>query len=195
MKNYEVRSLEKVQIELRQEEGAPPAVRGLGAVYNSTTTIGGSFTEEVMPSAFTKTIQEANIRSCFNHDFNQLLGSTKSGSVSLRSTPEGLEYTTVLPDSDLGSYIHDLLGRGVLDGSSWMGWIVKDSWNDLDNEVPHRKVEEVALLEVGVVAVPAYEDATAGLRSLENAQKEAEDSLKKARDDLAKSRAKRFIRF
>ncbi|RAL25959.1 hypothetical protein DL897_07785 [Thermoflavimicrobium daqui] len=42
------------------------------------------FREQIQPGAFSKSIQENNIKALWNHDSNYPLGSSKSGSLRLQ---------------------------------------------------------------------------------------------------------------
>lgn len=188
----ETRSVDKEPVKLSEGEEGNTAV-GYGSVFHSVTEIAGMFTEEIAPTAFNKTIKEANVRATFNHDFNNLLGTTKAGSVKLALDEKGLLYNINLPNTSLGHDVRELLSRGDLDGSSWMGYVIQHEWENADSEMPHRTITEVALLELGPVAMPAYEDATAALRSLKDLQMdEALNSLQEKRDQLARDRKKYF---
>ena len=80
----------KGTVEVREGVNGPMIV-GYGAVYNRDSSNMG-FIEQVDPGAFSKTLQEADVRGLGNHDANWLLGRTGSGTMRLRSDPNGLYY-------------------------------------------------------------------------------------------------------
>lgn len=138
---------------------------GYGAVYNRDSSDLG-FIEQVDPGAFTKTIQEADVRGLGNHDANWLLGRTKAGTMRLRSDANGLYYEIdVNPEDPDGQRALAKVRRGDWDGSSFSFTTVRDEWN-WQAQPPQRRLLEVALIDVGPVTFPAYPDATATSRAL-----------------------------
>lgn len=139
---------------------------GYGAVFNRDSADMG-FIEQVDPSAFTKTLQEADVRGLGNHDANWLLGRTKAGTMRLRSDANGLYYEIdVNPQDPDGQRALAKVQRGDWDGSSFSFQTVRDEWN-WQTQPPQRRLLEVSLIDVGPVTFPAYPDATAASRALE----------------------------
>ena len=96
-----------------------------------------------------------------DHDPGRVLGRTRSGSLSLTETADGLEYRLSLPDTTTGNDLRALAQRGDLGGVS-MGFVAtRDSW---DGEL--RTLHEVELHEISIVqSWPAYAATTVSLRS------------------------------
>lgn len=134
---------------------------GLAAPFNSEAKI-ADFRETIAPGAFTRSLSEGrDILALVDHDTSRVLGRTRTGTLELRETAEGLEYRVTLPDTTAGRDLRALAERGDLGGVS-MGFIAtRDSWNgDL------RTLHEVELHEVSIVqAHPAYPTTTVTLRS------------------------------
>lgn len=64
---------------------------GVVAPYNSPTDVGGAFTEQIAPGAFTRALREKqDVRALVNHDENQVLGRVGNGTLVLSDSPEGL---------------------------------------------------------------------------------------------------------
>lgn len=188
--------LSQAQLELRQEKGEESEDEfavGYGAVFNSSTNVANIFTEEVTPTAFNKTLKEANVRTTFNHNFDNLLGTTQSGTAQLSVDDSGLLYRIKLDTSPLHQNVRSMLARGDLTGASWMGYVIAEEWSNLDEDIAHRTIKEIALIEVGPVAIPQYEDSSAALRSLEVCRQSDLDSLQAARDDLASARNRYYM--
>ena len=66
-------------VELR-EEGESLIAFGYASVFNKTYSPGG-FIERVAPGAFRKTVAEANVVGLFNHEPDNLLGRSSSGTL------------------------------------------------------------------------------------------------------------------
>jgi HK97 family phage prohead protease len=155
----------KGTVEVRDGANGPMIV-GYGAVFNRRSADMG-FVEQVDPDAFTKTLSEADVRGLANHDPNWLIGRTKSGTMRLRTDPNGLYYEIdVNPADPDGQRALAKVQRGDWDGSSFSFTAVRDEWN-WDASPPERRLLEVALIDVGPVTFPAYPDATATSRALE----------------------------
>jgi len=155
---------DSMRIEAREDQ--PPKIIGHAAMFNSRTRIGWSFYEEIAPGAFSKTIQEADVRALFNHDMNYILGRTKSGTLRLSEDEKGLAIDCDPPQTDL---IRDLvlapIQRGDVDQMSFAFEAVRTEWIDQENDLPIRRLLEVKLYDVSPVTFPAYEDTDVAVRS------------------------------
>lgn len=143
---------------------------GLAAPYGSETRI-SDFTEIIAPGAFARTLAEnRDVLALADHAPDKVLGRTRSGTLTLRETDKGLEYSLTLPETSVGNDIRALAQRGDLGGVSMGFRAVRDSW---DGE--RRTLHEVELHEVSIVqAFPAYGATTVSLRSRQNAGQRAD---------------------
>lgn len=149
------------------------------AVFNVWTEIHswweGDFLERLAPGAFAKTISERRdqIKVLYDHGMDFHIGNKILGRPEiLREEPAGPWAEVPLLDT---SYNRDLipgLDAGGY-GASFRFRVVKEQWNDEPDVaehnpkgLPERTITEVKLFEFGPVTFPAYEEATAGLRSL-----------------------------
>lgn len=153
-------------IEKRYAHGAKVEGRqlvGVAAPYGTQTRI-NDFRELIAAGAFTRTLSEQRDVLCLaDHDATRVLGRTKSGTLALRETTQGLEYTLSLPDTSVGNDIRELAQRGDIGGVSMGFRAVRDSW-----EGDLRTLHEVELHEISIVSAhPAYADTTVTLRSLQ----------------------------
>ena len=135
---------------------------GIAAPFNAQTRI-GDFSEVIAPGAFARTLADnGDILALADHDSSRVLGRTRTGTLTLKETTDGLEYTLDLPDTTDGNNLRALAQRGDLGGVSFGFRVVRDSWlGDV------RTLHEVALQEISVVSAhPAYNATTVNLRSL-----------------------------
>ena len=144
-------------------------IAGYGAVFNVETDIDGMFREKIAPGAFSNSL-DGDVRSFFNHDSNNVLGRTSSGTLRLSEDSTGLKYEVDLPDTQIARDLQVSMDRGDVDGSSFAFTVTRERWDET-GDVPLRTIEEVNLYEVGPVTVPAYPDAKVALRSLEESRK------------------------
>jgi hypothetical protein len=149
---------------------------GFAVRYNTLSVDLGGFRETILPGAFDRVLSrqrgKQDVVALFNHDPNQLLGRTSSGTLELSSDEKGLRYSVVLPSTELGRTIAELTARGDLRGSSFAFTVDAkgESWAPGDDGKPRRSIREVTgLYDVSVVTHPAYPSSTTSVarRSLE----------------------------
>jgi HK97 family phage prohead protease len=183
----------------QRADGQPPAIVGYGSVFYDPADPGteydlrsswGGFVERIMPGAFDRAIREDDVRALFNHDANHVLGRTP-GTLKLSADSKGLRYEISPPDTQTGRDVTASIQRGDISGSSFSFSVEEESWHETRDATTGqttviREIRAVRLYDVGPVTFPAYQSATAGVRS-ENDLAEARVKLEEFR---AKQRAK-----
>lgn len=166
--------------ELREaEDGGMPTLHGHFAVFDQWTEIDsiyeGRFLERIAPGAFTKTIAEnrASMRILFQHGRDPQVGDKPLAPIEdIGEDETGGFYAGRMLDT---SYNRDLLPglRAGLYGASFRFGVRREEFdrNTRKSEhnphaLPERTIREAVLMEFGPVTFPAYEGATAGLRSM-----------------------------
>ena len=149
------------------------------AVFNRWTEIHsifeGDFMERIATGAFTSTFahDRGGMRVTFNHGRDPYLGDKVLGPIeTLREDDVGAFYTVPLLSTDYNRELEPGLRAGVY-GSSFRFTVERES---IDHEpepssynptaLPERTILEAKVMELGPVTFPAYEGATAGVRSL-----------------------------
>lgn len=158
-------------IEVRQE-GDKRTLRGYAAIFGTTYDM-GHYTESVNRSFFDG-IKLDDVRVLFNHDSNQILGRTKSGTARVFLDEKGLAYEVDLPDSPIGENVRAAAMRGDIDQSSW-GFEIGDNgskWTTVDGKRHRELVVGRAIWDVSPVTFPANPDTTVALREMAQAEKE-----------------------
>jgi HK97 family phage prohead protease len=174
----EVRAyLDPERYEFREANGGPAILQGYIAPFNEWTEIDsvfeGRFMERIAPSAFRKAAQDGKPRVLFQHGHDPSIGEKPIGVVqALEERERGHWYEVELFDTT--SYVRDLLpglAAGQY-GTSFRFTAVKEEFissperSDYNPDgIPERTVREATLPEFGPVTFPAYEGATADLRS------------------------------
>jgi uncharacterized protein len=139
---------------------------GHAAVFGQVAQIGGGY-EQLAPTAFDQVLAnpDTDVRALFNHDPSAVLGRQSAGTLRLGVDDEGLAFEVDLPDTSYARDLRALVERRDLDGASF-GFIAGD---DELGRAPdgrqlrtHTSVRE--LIDISVVAFPAYEGASASLR-------------------------------
>ena len=117
-------------VELRalpvEGEGATPRkIVGKPAVCNVLSEDLGGYRERILPGAFTKTLQEANVKSLWNHDPNYVFGSRKAGTLDIREDEFGLDFAAMPPDTQWARDFITSIERGDVDQMSFMFQVEK----------------------------------------------------------------------
>lgn len=126
---------------------------------------GEPFFEIIEETAFKKTLADkAEVRALFYHDVGKVLGSTKSGTLELENTKEGLVCRCKVPNTTWGNDAYEVISRGDVTTMSF-GFIpfeVETKGNT--DYLKSVKLEEVSFC----VAHPAYEETNSStlIRSL-----------------------------
>lgn len=155
---------QRTECEVREGANGPMIV-GYASVFNRDSEDMG-FIEQVDPGAFTKTLQEADVRALANHEPDWTLGRSKNGTLRLVTDSVGLRYEIDINPADPdGQRALAKVQRGDWDGSSFSFATIRDEWN-WQARPPQRRLLEVALVDVGPVCFPAYPDSTAAARAL-----------------------------
>ena len=177
-------------IETRTEkrEDGSTTITGHAAVFNQLSSDLGGFREVIAPNAFENVLND-DVRALVNHDANLLLARTTSGTLNLKQTDEGLQYSFDVPDTSYGRDLIISMERGDITQSSFAFTIEEDSWESTaDGEI--RTINKVKkLYDVSPVTYPAYpsaDDLTLAKRSLA-IHKEKEENKKQEKDLVQRS--------
>lgn len=150
------------EVEARAK-GSNIYVEGYASVFEKRSGNLGGFVERVKPTAFNKTIREADVRALWNHDPQYVLGRSGAGTLELSIDNSGLYYRSLLPNTSYAKDLAALLERRDVRESSFTFFKVQDDWDTTEEGYPQRSLIEVGLIDVAPVTFPAYEDATSGV--------------------------------
>jgi len=150
------------EVEVRAK-GSSIYAEGYAAVFEKRSGNLGGFVEKVKPTAFNKTIREADVRALWNHDPQYVIGRTGAGTLELSIDNSGLYYRSLLPNTSYARDLAELLERRDVRESSFTFFKVQDDWDLTEEGYPQRSLIEVGLIDVAPVTFPAYPDATSGV--------------------------------
>ena len=163
------------------ESDGEPKVEGYPAMFDKYSEDLGGFVERIAPGAFKKSLKNgADVRALWNHDQNFVLGRTKSGTVKLREDDKGLYMINRPPNTQWARDLMVSIGRKDVTQMSFGFWVVDEEWKERKDKPPVRTLNEVELIDVSVVTFPAYPDTKVALRSMEEWQKNVQDSTDKS---------------
>ena len=150
---------------------ALPKITGYAAVFNSRSEDLGGFVEIIEPGAFSGSLESADVRALVGHDATQVIGRNKSGTLNVFEDDHGLRVEIDPPNTSAGRDIVESVRRGDIDSMSFGFIATNDRW-EYDDGQEVRYLEQVELLEVSVVAWPAYQSTEVAVRSLLEAKEE-----------------------
>jgi HK97 family phage prohead protease len=140
-------------------------IEGYAAVFGKWSEVLGFFKERIRNGAFSKTLEEADVRALFNHDPNYVLGRNKSGTLELSEDDHGLQFRVDPPDAGWANDLQASVKRGDIDQASFGFQAVRDEW-DHNKDPMERELIEVKLMDVSVVTYPAYPQTSVSARML-----------------------------
>lgn len=147
-------------------------LRGYAAMFDSLSQDLGGFRERIRPGAFDRALREKHdTRALVNHDPNQILGRTKSGTLRLSVDAKGLKVEIDPPDTQAARDVVTSLRRRDVDGMSFGFRVLEggDDWKTQGGEVI-RELLDLELQDVSIVTFPAYLATTVSARALERAR-------------------------
>ena len=172
-----------------REDSEGMHLEGYAALFDSRSENLGGFTEVIKPGAFRSSLRSRNdVKLLWNHDTGAVLGSTRSGTLSLIEDERGLKVSATLPNTSYGRDARELIARGDVTGFSF-GFSMParggDQWNEDGTE---RVLKSVRLHEVSLTAFPAYRqtEGTATVRGLDRVATRAEVDADALADALLK---------
>ena len=165
-------------------------ISGYAAVYwraddpGTQFVLGPKAIERITPGAFDRAISEhQDVRALMNHDPDNLLGRTSSGTLKLTVNKRGLRYEIPYDEHDPDHQrVKRKLEKGDISGSSFAFVPTSDRFEVEGDDVEVRYIDDLDLYDVGPETYPAYHSATSGVRSEDRS--EYGSSLQKYHDML-----------
>jgi uncharacterized protein len=175
-------------------------IEGHAAVFDQRTNIGGWFYEIIERGAFNGTDFDDVLFST-NHDLRKIpLARSRRNNVNstlqLSVDEKGL-YIKAKLDTENNSEAKSLyssVNRGDMDGMSFIFWVKDEKWEDLDSDMPTRRIQKIKkVMEVSAVTFPAYSGTDINARD-KQALDNAKLALENARsDELENSKNEREV--
>ena len=181
---FEIRSIGDIQSKDER------TIEGYAAVFNSLSQDLGGFKEIIKPGAFARSLQSGkDVKALAGHNWERVLGSTKSGTLQLREDARGLHFSVQLPETGYARDLYELVKRQDVSGASFAFRVPKggETFKRSSDGIV-RELSALEVLEVSVVGNPAYEDTQVAARSLELWRKESDQTAADAVLRLARMR-------
>jgi hypothetical protein len=170
------RSIESEKINIRSdEENKKRYIEGYAIVFNQRSKLirewGETFFEIIESGAIDNVLTDPglNVIATIDHDRAKMLGRTKSGTLELIKDERGLKYRILIPDTQLGEDIAEMVARGDYFESSFI-FSIADKGVRYDNSeaIPVRYISGIATIrDVAIVVDGAYANTAVSLRSTE----------------------------
>lgn len=167
-----------------EDENGETWIEGYGIVFDELSEDLGGFRERITRGAVEPIISSgAEIRSYFNHDDNQMLGTTANGSLRLIVDARGVKYSVKPPKTRAGMDAVELVRNQYIKGSSFRFKTAPggDSWAMEGRESIRTVGKMTYIREIGPVVEPAYRGTSAAIRSLEEWQQSDPNQIAKAK--------------
>ena len=175
----ELRAVRSFQAPDLQSENEAGKITGHAAVFGQMTNIGGFFNEVIERGAFDE-CDLSDVLFYVNHNDQKIpLARSRrnngNSTMQISIDDEGLKVEALL-DIDNNQEARSLcsaISRGDIDGMSFAFRIKEQKWENLDSDMPTRRILRFArVYEVSAVNMPAYDGTSIYARSqevLENA--------------------------
>jgi uncharacterized protein len=165
MNKQETRTLQGAELRI-QSDADGQTLSGL-VPYNSLSCDLGGWKELISPGAFAGALDaNADVLCLRDHDASLLLGRTKSKTLLLNDSPDGLRFSCKLPKTSQASDLAESVTRGDLDANSFGFICLEDKWVADETGSVIRTLLSVELLEVSPCSFPAYPSSAVSVRSL-----------------------------
>jgi HK97 family phage prohead protease len=140
-------------------------VEGYAAIFNERTVIAGMWEEVIHPGAFDAALRRRDDVPFLIEHRGLPLARTASGTLNLTVDERGLKIASDLDPTDPDVMrIVPKMRRGDLSKMSFGFRAVRQEWDE-SKSLAVRHLHEVELLDVSVVADPAYEGTDIAIRS------------------------------
>lgn len=138
-------------------------IEGYAAVINKPSNP-MPFIEYMKPGAFDHTNLD-NVMAIYSHNFEDILARTDSDTLTLKVDDQGLFFTCILPDTQLGHDIYTNVSNGNIKGASFRFEIEDDQWlRDSHDNLIHNILSITNVTEISLTPIPAYSQTSVGVK-------------------------------
>ena len=191
----EVRAMEfEIRAEEIENENRAGRITGTPIVFGQWTDRGWCM-EQIAPGALNQT-DLRDVKFLVGHDFNSVplarsRNNNENSTMQMTVTERGMEIRVDLDiqNNPRAKELYSAVKRGDISGMSFAFYVDKDSWDDLDTDMPKRTIESITkVLEVSAVAFPQYEGTDLQAASKDGSLDSGRASLESAREQLKADR-------
>lgn len=165
--------------EFRADEETGNTIIGRPIVYDQKTNLG--YFEEIIERGALNGANLKDVLFFINHNTSKIplarsRNNNKSSTMQLRVDNNGLEIEAKLDveNNSEAKSLYSAISRGDITGMSFMFNIDEEEWENLDSDLPLRRIKKISIVrEVSAVCFPAYEATSINARdkvALDNAK-------------------------
>lgn len=152
-------------VELRASQGDEGSIiSGYAATFDNVSFPLAGFRERLARGCFARSLQSdrSDVMCLMNHDPSLVLGRQRNRTLSLAEDAKGLRFRCILPDTTTARDVYRLIQRRDIADCSFAFTCDEDSWSEIDDpddpdtRTALRTIQRASLLDVSVVANPAY---------------------------------------
>jgi HK97 family phage prohead protease len=160
--------------------GGKRTIRGYAAKFGQPTsermTKSLGFVERCAPGCFKRSIVSgADVVCLRDHKSELLMGRTGNRTLRLKEDGVGLGFECDLPNTNAADDLYTLIQRGDINGCSFQFVPLKQTWGKEKNSAgdwqASRTLNDVDLLDVSAVTMPAYDNTTVEANSLQEVER------------------------
>ena len=195
MSKKEVRFL-SLEIRAEQDEEKGAYIEGYPIVFNQETNVGGYFREVIDPESVSESLLR-DVALMIGHDFGMVplahsRRNNANSTMQLSIDEHGVKMRALLDvdGNPKAKEAYSAIKRGDLSGMSFAFVVNKESWEDLDTDLPLRRITGMeAIYEVSLVAFPQYSGTSVQAASEGDALESVLASLESEKQKFAEERA------
>lgn len=166
-----------------KEDDKELRIEGYFVVYDDETMLWDGVYEKIDRNAFDGEL-EKDIRALIGHDMEKVLGRTKNNTLTLKSDDKGLWGSILINRDDPEALsLYQKVKRGDVDKCSF-GFIPTDEECVERSNGSLFTIKKCDLIEVSVVAFPAYENTSISARKKDFEKKREEFRKSKLKEKL-----------
>ena len=153
-------------LDFREGDDEKYPMRGTAATFNDEYPV-WDFVERMAKGAFTRSLQENDIRALYAHKPEKVLGRTGNDTVRLEETDKGLDVRIAEPVTAWGKDVLESVKRGDVDEMS-IGFMPREErWEKRKDKPDRRTITDADLHEVSIVAWGANNKTSISARAQE----------------------------
>ncbi len=158
-------------------------IEGYFVVYDDETMLWEGVYEKIDRNAFEGELDK-DIRALAGHDREKVLGRVKNNTLTLRSDEKGLWGSILINKDDPEAFsLYQKVKRGDIDQCSF-GFIPTEEERESRSNGELFIVKRCKLIEVSVVAFPAYENTSVSARKKAFEEEEKKKSVMRRKEEL-----------
>lgn len=158
-------------------------IEGYFVVYDDETMLWDGVYEKIDRNAFEGELDK-DIRALAGHDREKVLGRVKNNTLTLRSDEKGLWGSILINRDDPEAFsLYQKVKRGDIDQCSF-GFIPTEEERESRSNGELFIVKRCKLIEVSVVAFPAYENTSVSARKKAFEEEEKKKSVMRKKEEL-----------